>query len=972
MDTERKQHLARMEKEMMRHNEVMAKLEADLSSSWQALMVSQMARQQVAAARASRDAQEKAKEEAAPAPVIEQKQEEAVSPVKAVAVEESAPVETAVEVAPTEERAAGEWVLEETPNGLLSNGGLGLTKHSESKSWDCDTRGSEGWTEGVHEWWVKLDNGGNGVGLGICLGSISLTDDAHNGNLSFLINCTTGAAYDESGNKKPVFAATSGGMVAGSVVAIRLDLDEKTLSFGLNGKGLDEPTFTDLPEDTWYPFVAIGVPNKSVTVYRGSVAPPEPPVEEEAAAETVEGPEVQEEQEQNEGEWTLAETPNGSLSENGLTLTKTSEGKGWDCDTLGTLGWTEGVHEWAVRLDNGGNGVGLGICLGSISKTEDSNNSNISFIINCTTGAAYDDSGNKSRVFAVRSGGMSEGSIVSIKLDLDERTLAFGLNGSWLDKSTFTDLPEDTWYPFLALGVQNKSVSVFRGDLEVPAPPEDVPEVEAAQTATEEDWSDWVLDETPNGQLSETGLCLVKSSEGKGWDCDTLGTHGWYEGVHEWAVRLDNGGNNVGLGICLGSISKTDDAQNGNLSFLINCTTGAAYDESGNKKPVFNVPGGGMAVGSIVFVKLDLDAKTLSFGLNEKPTEPTFRDLPEDTWYPFFALGSQNKVISVYRGDVAPPEPPKAEEADAADENGVQEEQVAGEWVLEETPNGHLSSGGLVVTKTTDSKSWDCDTRGSEGWTEGVHEWWVKLDNGGNGVGLGICLGSISLTDDAHNGNLSFLINCTTGAAYDESGNKKPVFNVPAGGMTLGSVVTVRLDLDEKTLSFGLNGKGLDVPTFTDLPEDTWYPFVALGAPNKSVSFYRGDMTLPEAPIVEPRAAKSQPQKRIGGTIKGPLSPRDETSIVRTRKQPLDEKDEGVVVPKEKKSVRELAKAHEDAQVEAMSPRSHSAPEDIAASSPVAVSPKPVALPGGAAHQPAKVGRGRGVGRGMAKKPSVE
>ncbi len=166
------------------------------------------------------------------------------------------------------------WRLLETPNGQLSRHGLGLAKVSPEKGWDCDTHGTEGWTEGVHEWAVLLENGGNGVGLGICLGDISMTDDSQNSNLSFIINCTTGAAYDDCGAKTPVFSVPSGGMAAGSTVAVRLDLDERTLSFGWNGKGLEQPVFANIPQDCWYPFVALGVCGRSVTVLLNGEAEP--------------------------------------------------------------------------------------------------------------------------------------------------------------------------------------------------------------------------------------------------------------------------------------------------------------------------------------------------------------------------------------------------------------------------------------------------------------------------------------------------------------------------------------------------------------------------------------------------------------------------------------------------------------------------------------------------------------------------
>jgi hypothetical protein len=118
---------------------------------------------------------------------------------------------------------------------------------------------------------VKLDAGGNNIGIGICLAeSIDKEEDANNGNLSFVFNCTTFCAYDDSGNKTlPLFQVPAGGLPAGSVIGLTLDLDKKTLSFTYNG--VSKQAF-EVPEDTWYPFFALGQAGKSVKVIHGAAA----------------------------------------------------------------------------------------------------------------------------------------------------------------------------------------------------------------------------------------------------------------------------------------------------------------------------------------------------------------------------------------------------------------------------------------------------------------------------------------------------------------------------------------------------------------------------------------------------------------------------------------------------------------------------------------------------------------------------
>lgn len=518
--------------------------------------------------------------------------------------------------------------------------------------------------------------------------------------------------------------------------------------------------------------------------------------------------------------WWIEATPNGTLSRGGMTLTKTAGPKAWDCDSRGTEGWADGVHEWTVRLDTDGNGVGLGICLGDIDMTDDSQNSNRSFILNCTSGGAYDNGGNKHTCFhGVPAGGLPLGSLVSLHLDLTNGTLTFGLDGVWNDAPTFTELPEDTYYPFFALGVPDKAVSVVRG-----AQLEELLKQARLRKAA----GGWTLQSTPNGTLSQGGMALAKVSLGKGWDCDTRGTEGWQDGVHEWTVRLVTDSNGIGLGVCMGGdINPTDDSQNSHLSFIVNLTTGGAYDNSGNKRPCFKAPSGGFPPETLVSVRLDLVNHTLTFGLNgEWNPSPTFSDLPQDAYFPFFALGVHGKSLAIVRGE-------------ALDEllRALELKKAAGGWTIEPTPHATLSNGNMSLCKTAGGKGWDCDTHGSEGWSEGTHTWSVRLDTDGNGVGLGICLGDINPIDDSQNSNLSFILNLTTGGAYDNCGNKHACFsNVRKGGLPAGSVISLHLDMDASTLTFGLNGAWNEAPTFTDLPPDTWYPFFAIGSMQKSLS----------------------------------------------------------------------------------------------------------------------------------------
>lgn len=159
--------------------------------------------------------------------------------------------------------------------------------------------------------------------------------------------------------------------------------------------------------------------------------------------------------------WTILETPNGTLSEDRLTLSKKSNLE-WDCCARGSLGWKEGVQEWTVRLDSGGRGVMLGISLADIDPTDARKSVKSAYAVGCATGRAWDTQLNEYNCFNnVPSGGLPVGTLVSIRLDMDNRTLTFGLNGQWNSLPTFTTIKPGTYYPYFTL-YSNGTFTVVR------------------------------------------------------------------------------------------------------------------------------------------------------------------------------------------------------------------------------------------------------------------------------------------------------------------------------------------------------------------------------------------------------------------------------------------------------------------------------------------------------------------------------
>jgi hypothetical protein len=78
-----------------------------------------------------------------------------------------------------------DWIWKETPNVVLSNGGLTLT--GKEGVWAA-SRGTIGWTHGVHEWVVRID-AGNSISVGVSLENIN----SIGGNSE--ISCTLSCSY---------------------------------------------------------------------------------------------------------------------------------------------------------------------------------------------------------------------------------------------------------------------------------------------------------------------------------------------------------------------------------------------------------------------------------------------------------------------------------------------------------------------------------------------------------------------------------------------------------------------------------------------------------------------------------------------------------------------------------------------------------------------------------------------------------
>lgn len=155
--------------------------------------------------------------------------------------------------------------------------------------------------------------------------------------------------------------------------------------------------------------------------------------------------------------WTFEASRNGILSNNGHTFTKATRA-GWDCATRGSVCWSSGVHEWAIRIDTFAGGVSMGISQAAIETIDIARNTTIRYDIFCGSGCAVGPDDVERPCF--EGSLLKEGSVVSLRLDMDTKALTFGLDGEWMAQPTFTGIASGTWYPYFAFCRKGCTVSI--------------------------------------------------------------------------------------------------------------------------------------------------------------------------------------------------------------------------------------------------------------------------------------------------------------------------------------------------------------------------------------------------------------------------------------------------------------------------------------------------------------------------------
>jgi len=142
-------------------------------------------------------------------------------------------------------------------------------------------------------------------------------------------------------------------------------------------------------------------------------------------------------------QWELKPNQNGVLSNNNRTFTKTRDGTEGNCNVMGTIGWSSGVHEWTVILGENCQYVMIGIATNNTNPIGQNYESN-GYYLYTHDGNLYGQNGvncvtyHKSR--------LHENQRISVKLDMDAKSLTFAVDGVWKGIAWGT-IPQATYYP---------------------------------------------------------------------------------------------------------------------------------------------------------------------------------------------------------------------------------------------------------------------------------------------------------------------------------------------------------------------------------------------------------------------------------------------------------------------------------------------------------------------------------------------
>jgi len=142
-------------------------------------------------------------------------------------------------------------------------------------------------------------------------------------------------------------------------------------------------------------------------------------------------------------QWEFKPSPYGTLSNLNRTFTKNRAGNVWDCNVMGSIGWSSGVHEWTVILGENCLLVMIGIATNDTNPTGNNYNSR-GFYLHTSDGTLYGQNGTICSSYINTRLNVKQ--IISVSLDMDSKTLTFGVDRVWKNIA-FKNLPQAIYYP---------------------------------------------------------------------------------------------------------------------------------------------------------------------------------------------------------------------------------------------------------------------------------------------------------------------------------------------------------------------------------------------------------------------------------------------------------------------------------------------------------------------------------------------
>lgn len=166
-------------------------------------------------------------------------------------------------------------VWRSTEAAVASNEGHMLTKLAPD-GWNCAVRGTEGWIRGHHRWSLQLPAGGAGVVLGICQELIDPVNIEANIARRYVLNCRNGLVSGPDNHPAVGLEARPSEETVPvchphDIISFSLDMDQRQLSLGINGKWNSKPTFVNLPPVKWFPYAKLLHQGKTINALQHPV-----------------------------------------------------------------------------------------------------------------------------------------------------------------------------------------------------------------------------------------------------------------------------------------------------------------------------------------------------------------------------------------------------------------------------------------------------------------------------------------------------------------------------------------------------------------------------------------------------------------------------------------------------------------------------------------------------------------------------